>query len=531
LKNSSAAEFHELYLQLKIKIDEYLFGGITADQLKPFAAPFGIYEQRNGLFMVRIRVSGGHITLENLRDIAKIMERNKIGSAHLSTRQDIQLHDVSAENIFSTLESCDLSGFPFKGGGGNTYRNIIASADSGFGHDSIFDVLPYVDELNSFLKKYEKAFGLPRKLKAGFFSNQYEALNAAVQDLGFVAKIRNGRKGFKVYGGGGMGRGSSLGIELFNFLPDSQVIRCAVAMTDLFYDHGDRINRNQARIRFILKKFGADEFKKLFNEYYAKTPDYVLSLAPEFNYAHLAEKVKRAAARTVLENGYDSWRKHAVIPTNLGPDISSVRLYVPHGNLTAPQLVKLAALVEKLDIGFLRLLPSQDILIPLAHSSSLVEIYNLLLKDFSEIDLALKSFKGHIVSCVGSGICKIGILKSPDIADAAGAEMDKMLPADTPEKVKILRTLTDHVRISGCPNSCAGHPAAKIGLQGQKKRIGETTEDVCLFFTGLSTDENALRLSAPATEGEFVKVADVPLKINALSQSSPKQNPSPSSAD
>ncbi len=516
MKNSTVAEFHELYLQLKTKIDEYLTGSITADQLKPFAAPFGIYEQRNGLFMVRIRISGGHISLQNLRDVAAIMEQNRIGSAHLSTRQDIQLHDVPAENIFSTMESCDLSGFPFKGGGGNTYRNILASADSGFGGDSVFDVMPYVDNLNSFLRKYEKAFGLPRKLKAGFFSNKSEILNAAVQDLGFAAKICGGRKGFKVYGGGGMGRESSLGTVLFDFLPDSEVLRCAAAMTDLFYDHGDRINRNQARIRYILKRLGEDEFKRLFNEYYAQTPVYASTLTAGVNYAHLSEKVKRAAAQPATESGYDLWKKYAVLPTNLGPDIASVRLYVPYGNLTAAQLVKLAGLGEKLNSGFLRLLPSQDILIPLTHSSSLAEIYHSLLKDFSEIDLTLKSFIGHIVSCVGAGVCKIGILKSPEIADAVGAQMDKLLPVDSTEKIEILRTLTDHVRISGCPNSCAGHPAAKIGLQGQKKRIGEITSDVCLFFTGLSTDENALRLSAPATEDEYVKVADIPLKIKTL---------------
>ncbi len=376
MKNSSIAEFHELYLQLKTKIDEYLTGGITADQLKPFTAPFGIYEQRNGLFMVRIRISGGRITLKNLRDIARIMARNKIGYAHLSTRQDIQLHEVHAENIFSTIEDCDLSGFPFKGGGGNTYRNILASADSGFGRDSVFDVMPYVEELNSFLRKYEKAFSLPRKLKTGFFSNPHEVLNAAVQDLGFAARAQDGRKGFKVYGGGGMGRESSLGIVLFDFLPGSQVTRCAAAMTDLFYDHGDRTNRNQARIRFILKKLGAEEFKKLFHEYYAKTPDYASSLPPQTDYVHLTVRVKCAETPSVPANGYDSWKKYAVTPTNLDPEVSSVRLYVPYGNLTAPQLVKLAAMGEKLNCGFLRLLPSQDILIPLAHASSLAEIYN-----------------------------------------------------------------------------------------------------------------------------------------------------------
>jgi sulfite reductase beta subunit-like hemoprotein len=513
LKNATIAEFHELYLQLKSKIDEFISGSITADQLKPFAAPFGIYEQRNGLFMIRIRVSGGHLTLKNLRDIAALMEKNKVGSAHFSTRQDIQLHDAAAENIFQTMEDCDLCGFPFKGGGGNTYRNIIASPDSGFGPGQVFDVMPYVDKLNSFLRHYEKAFGLPRKLKAGFFANPRETLNAAVQDLGFIAKIQDGRKGFKVYGGGGMGRESSLGVLLFDFLPDDMFIRCAVAMTDLFFDHGDRTNRNRARIRFIIQNIGDEEFKKLFQNYYSKTLAYGSKL-----HQHTDEYAVQTApaAPEKPADGFDLWKKHAVLPTAFGPDVCSVRLYVPYGNLTAAQLVKLASLAEQSGCAFLRLTPAQDVLLPLVHASSLSQIYNSLLKDFAETDLTLKSFKGHIVSCVGAGVCKIGILNSPVIADAISSELDKILPPDTPEKIEILRTLTDNLRISGCPNSCAGHPAAKIGLQGQKKRINDKSEDVCLLFTGLSTDENALRLSVPASEDAFIKTADIPLEVKNL---------------
>ena len=101
--------------------------------------------------------------------------------------------------------------------------------------------------------------------------------------------------------------------------------------------------------------------------------------------------------------------------------------------------------------------------------------------------------------------------------DTISVEMDNMLPPDTPEKIEILMILTDHLRISGCPNSCAGHPAAKIGLQGQKKRMdSEKAEDVCLLFTGLSTDENALKLSSPPNDNAFIKTAELPLEIREM---------------
>ena len=513
MKNATTAEFHELYLQLKSNIDEFINETITADQLKAFAAPFGIYEQRNGLFMIRIRVSGGHITLDNLRDIAALMGKNNIPYAHLSTRQDIQLQDVQAGNIFSTIEDCDLNGLPFKGGGGNTYRNISASPDSGFGPGQVFDVMPYVNKLNSFLRHYEKAFKLPRKLKIGFFANRQETLNAAVQDLGFIAEVKDGRNGFKVYGGGGMGRESSLGVLLFEFLPEDQFIRCAVAMTDLFYDHGDRTNRSKARIRFILQKIGSEEFKKLFQEYYSQTLAYESRLHQCAEYAVPAI----SAPPEKPADGFELWEKYAVLPTGISPEICSVRLYVPYGNLNAAQLAGIVRLAEKTGCGFLRLTPAQDILLPLVHISNLPQIFNSLLNDFPETDLTLKSFKGHIVSCVGAGVCKIGILNSPAIADTISVEMDKMLPPDTPEKIEILKILTDHLRISGCPNSCAGHPAAKIGLQGQKKRMdSEKAEDVCLLFTGLSTDENALKLSSPPNDNAFIKTAELPLEIREM---------------
>lgn len=514
MSTSEKEELQKIYLCLKSKIDEYLGGAITADQLKPAAAPFGIYEQRNGMFMIRIRITGGHITSAMFRDVAEVMARNGIPHVHLSSRQDIQLHDVAADKIYNTVVGCDRIGLPFRGGGGNTYRNILASADSGFAPNQVFDVLPYAQQLNAVLRRHEKAFGLPRKLKIGFFASPSEEFTAAIQDLGFLAVKQDGRRGFKVYGGGGMGRESSIGVKLFDFLPEDQYIRCAAAMVDLFNDHGDRQNRNRARIRFIIQNIGADAFIKLFMEYFGKAHAAAPETPKETDYAKLGSG--KHFKDEIQEKGFDEWRAHAVLPTGLGDDLLSVRLYVPYGNLTIEQVRRMATLSDDFGGGFLRFLPSQDILISPVHSSRLAALHHRLLADFSDIDLTLKSFKGHIICCVGAGVCKIGVLSAPKIADMVAEEMDKILPADTPRKIEKLKLITSQLRISGCPNACSGHPSAKIGIQGQKQRVGEVMEEFGLIFTGVSDQPDSLRLSVPAKDTPAVKADGLPLAVSDL---------------
>lgn len=486
------------YLTLKKEVEKYLNGELSAADLKHSAAPFGIYQQRDDLFMTRIRITGGHLAVSELSAIADIIDKNNIGYAHLTTRQDIQLQGVPAENIYATIRECTESGLPFKGGGGNTFRNIAVSPDSGIAPDSVFDVVPHAKSLNDIMFTWDKAFELPRKLKIGFASSEKNELMAAVQDLGFIAKIKDGKQGFKVYGGGGMGTYSALGMKLFDFIPIDEVPRCTLAMTELFYDHGDRKNRNTARIRFIVKRLGKEKFIELFNEYFKKTIFYLKNF-PEWEFK-LGSETKNFPEQSFNHD----WIKYAVSPSRFGDDIVSVKLFVPEGNLTAGQLRKIADASNLYGVSFVRLTPEQDIILPLVQRNALPELYNFLKTELKDIDLTLESFKGHITCCLGATVCKIGILDSPALGNAVAAELDK---ADI--KAELYSKILDMIKISGCPNSCAGHPTACIGMQGQKKRIDDKLENVYKIFK--KTDSKAFAL---AEAGDYlVKQDDVPDKI------------------
>ena len=503
----------ESYRDLQEKFDAFQRQEITDAELKPHTAPLGIYMQRNGMFMVRIRVPGGHFPLAGWQAVAGIMAAHGVGYGHLSTRQDLQLHDVPPEQVHSIVMACCGKGMAFKGGGGDTFRNIAASSDSGLTAGEVFDVTPCVQALTKIIFDWSKAYKLPRKLKIGFAASPRDEAMAAIQDLGFVAAIVDGRAGFRVYGGGGMGNSSAFGVKLFDFIPVADVPRCAWAMTELFSEHGDRQHRNQARIRFIVARVGEAEFVRLFQSYYDRAPadyagfpDWSCDLAAE------AAQLKTVPSEPGEPDGYGDWLKTAVTPTRFGDRVVTVRLRVSGGHLTAAQVDKIAALTECCGDSFIRLTPSQDILLPLVRREALPMVYQYLTDDIGEVDLTVKSLVGQVICCVGSSVCKIGVLDAPAAADAIGRCLDEYFLENPELKAELTGPILDAIRISGCPNSCSGHPAAAIGLQGMKRKFDAEPEPAYRFFR--RTGDNAFALSV--AEEEAIPATGVPARVMQL---------------
>ena len=502
------------YVELQEAFEGFQAGAVTPETLKPVAAQLGIYQQRNGNFMVRVRVNGGEITCDRLAGLADILDATG-GHVHLTSRQDIQLHDIAAAHVVEAVMASDRLGLPFKGGGGNTYRNIVVGSDSGLAADAAFDVYPYAHALNRAMQKCEKAFALPRKFKIGLFASERDRLRAAVQDLGFIAKIRDGQEGFTVFVAGGLGRESSVGLELFGFLPAVQMVRAAVALTELFYDHGDRANRHQARLRFLLKRLGAEAFQRLFLECFARTEAPVIHVRAEDHLTALVQDLKRGRAVKPVE-GFALWEPVAVLPTRFGEAVKSVRLFVPYGNLAAGELRKIAALASEYGSPSVRLLATQDILLPLVHGSALPGLYKRLRQELAGIDFTFRSYKGHLVTCVGASVCKIGIADSPAVGDLIAAELDRFLPPDTEDKLRLLRLAADDLRISGCPNACAGHPAARIGIECLKRREGENLLTLGVLFGGAGLGEQGQVRLSERQPGGPVPLAKLAQKVLEL---------------
>lgn len=504
-------EIENQYLELENGIIDYTNNIIKSPDLKKKGSKFGIYEQKGKKMMLRLKAVGGELSTQNFKDLVDIMFKQNIPFLHLSTRQNYQLHEVDFDKVKSTIELCNNKEMYFRGGGGNTFRSILVSTYTGVDKKSNFDVIPYAKMIENEIFFIDKAFDFGRKLKIGFSNSSDDEFVMAVQDMGFVAKEINGKKGFKVFAGGGMGRGSKIGHILLEFLPEEDLLKAVKAMIELFYDRGDRVNRMQARLRFLVEKIGIDGFRKLFLEYFNKetTENGIIKT---IDYANFIPNLTKFEINNTDEN-YNQWIDLCVKETKF-KDIVSLVLYVKNGDLSKEHAQKLANLLDNINSPIVRATINQNLVIPMVHKSALPYIYEFLNNEIPEIVSESFSIRGQIRACVGSTVCMIGVQDSVSIADSIAVELDNLANL-YPQYRKIIFKEAKNIRISGCPSSCAGIPVAPLGFIGLKKRINDVLTDCMQVYMGgiLTESIQSLAFEIPNL---IIPIDEIPLLVRRL---------------
>lgn len=504
-------EIENQYLELENGIIDYTNNIIKSPDLKKKGSKFGIYEQKGKKMMLRLKAVGGELSTQNFKDLVDIMFKQNIPFLHLSTRQNYQLHEVDFDKVKSTIELCNNKEMYFRGGGGNTFRSILVSTYTGVDKKSNFDVIPYAKMIENEVFFIDKAFDFGRKLKIGFSNSSDDEFVMAVQDMGFVAKEINGKKGFKVFAGGGMGRGSKIGHILLEFLPEEDLLKAVKAMIELFYDRGDRVNRMQARLRFLVEKIGIDGFRKLFLEYFNKETVENGIIKP-IDYANFIPNLTKFEINNTDEN-YNQWIDFCVKETKF-KDIVSLVLYVKNGDLSKEHAQKLANLLDSINSPIVRATINQNLVIPMVHKSALPYIYEFLNNEIPEIVSESFSIRGQIRACVGSTVCMIGVQDSVSIADSIAVELDNLANL-YPQYRKIIFKEAKNIRISGCPSSCAGIPVAPLGFIGLKKRINDVLTDCMQVYMGgiLTESIQSLAFEIPNL---IIPIDEIPLLVRRL---------------
>jgi len=182
---------------------------------------------------------------------------------------------------------------------------------------------------------------------------------------------------------------------------------------------------------------------------------------------------------------------------------------VPCGNLTPEEMVTVSDLADLCGCPFVRLTTGQDILLPLVSRSALPIVYRFARHGKGSADMSLQSFRGHLVSCVGATVCKLGLLDSTAMADAIAMRLDDYFLNKADLKAEFAVKILDMVKISGCANACSAHPAACVGLQGQKRKLGEEMVPAYRFFGKCIEDKRTLAIP----EEELTALEDVPDKV------------------
>jgi len=428
-------------------------------QFKIFRVVRGIYEQRKkDTFMVRVRCAGGIITPSQLSEVAIISEQYGSPYLHITTRQEIQLHNINLKDTPDILERLNEIGLSTKGSGGNTVRNITASPESGISIDEAFDVTPYNIALTNFLLGYEKSFDLPRKLKMAFSCSDKDTALAAFNDIGFIAKIENGVKGFKVYIGGSPSVRPMVGHVLFEFIPVEKIFGVVLAVMELFDKHGNRKNRHKARLRYVFYKLGKEKvfdlFYEIYNQYKNKPIDCRIK-----NMVTGKKQSINIVSENIDEDEFKKW-KDLHVTEQKQPGLFTVEVPVMHGNMTNAGAKELVRFLQNFGEDILRFSRRQNIHIRNIPSAFLGSLFSVLNKA-GLIDLKHRLL-GNLVSCTGADTCQLGICFSKGGLQAIHDKLTKNPVMQEIHPVSI--------NISGCPNSCGQHLVADLGFAGRVSR-------------------------------------------------------------
>src|SRR5690349_12156678 len=248
-----------------------LAGEMTDDEFRPFRLRDGIYGQRQpGVQMVRTKIPGGLLTSRQLDQLGKIAEIFGGGRGHLTTRQNIQYHFVPLERVPALMHMLADVGLTNREACYNTVRNVTACPLAGIAQDEVFDVRPYAQRLAyAFLRK-DLTGNLPRKFKFAFDGcGHRDCMQGAINDVGLRAVIRDGRRGFRMVIGGGLGPLPTEALLLEEFVPEERLLNKCEAIVRVFNQYGNRKNKNTARLKFVMRNRGLDWLREQIEKEYA----------------------------------------------------------------------------------------------------------------------------------------------------------------------------------------------------------------------------------------------------------------------
>lgn len=475
-KSKSLVNFDEIE-RFGSALKAFQSGAVDADHYMATRMLFGVYTQRQeGYHMIRAKLPGGRVKREHLGALADIAERYSENNpvVHVTTRQDIQLHFIPVDKAAEVLQELGKAGLTTREACGNTIRNVTTCSLAGVCPKEHLDVTPVLDGLVDHYLRHPLTQNLPRKFKISVSGCESDCAQSLMQDLGFVAVRReDGRFGWKVLAGGGLGHKPREAVVVEEFVGDEDLLVAAEAVISLHNRYSDRTKRAKSRIKFLVDRFGEEGFV----EQYRKERQRVqLALAGktlarvEWKGGRQVEAPRAATPRRIFK------QKQAglyTFPVNL-----------PLGAITVEQLRGLKDIAEALDVTEIRTTTDQNLLflnVPEARLSALSQ-------GLQKLNLRIARTGDDVVACSGTTTCPLGLTASPYLAEKLGGGCSDL-----------------RIRVSGCVNGCAQPEAGDIGLYGEAKRaFGRLIPHYQITLGGTACQNAYSRGSNLAIEGPLV---------------------------
>ncbi|MGL5416062.1 MAG: nitrite/sulfite reductase [Clostridium sp.] len=443
----------ELKEVLRAEIKEYRENGhkflnkeLTVPQFKKLSGGMGSYAHRGGKeFMIRLKTPSGVISKEDFNQIYDWAVKYKREWIHPTTREAIQFHGMTIDEVCDLMEEALDYGIYSRGSGGNYPRNVAISPLAGVNPNEAFDVRPYAEKVNEHIMSKVNQYKLPRKIKIAMASNFNDEPHCTVTDLGFVAVKENGKDMFKLYMGGGLGRNSRVGIEFPELVDPMDVVYHAEAMTRMFIAEGDYENHNKARIRYIAERMGDEAFVECYKKHFADVKANLnldITIEPK--------EIKKAGIKTTtVDNRLVAQKQDGLYAVYFHPERGIVDTKV------------LGELLELTN-------PMEDVSFRITMEEGLY-IINLNGDEANKVLEFTKGKGGELkvmqsISCIGVPVCQLGIGNSQGLVEMIIKKL---------KEEGITKDLLPRVHVSGCGNSCGVHEIGEIGYTGKTKRVND----------------------------------------------------------
>lgn len=464
-------DFYEDELDwLEEKIQAYRAGSLSSEELLELRLSFGIYRQRDhSSHMFRQRIPAGQMTAHYMDVLSDITEKYSNSEAHVTTRQDIQLHyvplEVAPQCLRTVYEECGMIN---KGACGDGIRNIKCDYLAGVDPREEFDPQPYALAAAEFMSFHPQNLNFGRKFKPAFTG--YEGHNqgqTSIDCLGFVAKKQDGEKGWKVTVGAGLGAAPHKPRVLFDFLPVEKTLLVCDALVRVFQRLGERKNRNRARLKFLVDNFGEERFREIVEEEMetqSKDWDYEAELEERMTGKEpmTREEIdpvdpdEKSPEQLFPEDDHaQQWARTQVFDQKQD-GYAAVVAYLPLGDMDPTQMRRLADIARNYGSDEIRTTAQQHLAFPYVKWEDVPEVYERL--EAIGLNEAGQESSYDVTACYAEN-CDLALIGARQIARITQKRLVDEFGSDT-------MTEDVRVRIDGCFNSCAQHQLADIGFTG-----------------------------------------------------------------
>ena len=475
------------------RIDRHQRGEMSAEEFRPVRLSYGLYYQlEHTSHLQRVKLTGGLLTDAQADAIADVGERWGRGLLHVTTRQDIQLHWIPLDAVAEIYHLLQDVGISNRGACSDAVRNITASPCAGTCTRQAFDVLPYAFALNDYFLFHPLNVTLPRKFKPAFSGCPDDEAQGVLNDLGFYARTVDGRHGFRVLAGGGLGAVPHLAVAVREFLPAEDTLAYAEAVVRIHHRYGERKNRHKARLKFVVRRMGLERFRAVVEAEFEK----IQRTQGEALRAELAKAIadfpasepQRPAGGNAEEAGDSVYRQWLRTNTErqLQGGYRRVTVTLPLGDITSEQLRRVTDLARRLGDATLRATNDQNLVLPFIAERDVPDLYAELVALRLAEPNALHL--NDVTSCPGADYCSLAVTRSMGVARRI-----RQYFGTRQQAIEALGKF--RIKISGCPNSCGQHHIGDIGLTGMMVKDANGQEQPhCAILLGGRVGETSAAL-------------------------------------